>query len=56
MIFLRKIEPFASRATTRPTAGESTEKDRAADFVTVDLNSLLYKAELDFARLIKNKS
>ena len=28
-------------------------KDRAADFVTVDLNSLLYKAELDFAKLVK---
>lgn len=28
-------------------------KDRAADFVTVDLNSLLYKTELDIARLIE---
>lgn len=27
-------------------------KDRASDFVTVDLNSLLYKYELDFAYLI----
>lgn len=30
-------------------------KDRCADFVTVDLNSLLYKYELDFAYLIKNE-
>lgn len=30
-------------------------KDRAADFVTVDLNSLLYKYELDLARLIRDE-
>ena len=29
-------------------------EDRAADFVTVDLNSLLYKYEIDFARLISS--
>lgn len=31
------------------------DKDKCADFVTVDLNSLLYKAELDLAVLIKNE-
>lgn len=30
-------------------------KDKAADFVTVDLNSLLYKYELDIASFIKNE-
>jgi alpha,alpha-trehalase len=30
-------------------------KDRAADFVTVDLNSLLYRYELDLARLIRRE-
>ena len=30
-------------------------KDRAADFVTVDLNSLLYKFEVDFARFIQRE-
>lgn len=30
-------------------------KDRCADFVTVDLNSLLYKIELDIAYLIKHE-
>jgi alpha,alpha-trehalase len=31
------------------------DKDRCADFVTVDLNSLLMKYELDFAHFIKNE-
>jgi alpha,alpha-trehalase len=30
-------------------------KDQAANFVTVDLNALLYKYELDFAQLIKEE-
>ena len=31
------------------------ERDRCADFVTVDLNCLLYKYELDIARLIEER-
>lgn len=31
------------------------EGDRCADFVTVDLNSLLYKAEIDVARTIRDE-
>ena len=30
-------------------------KDRASDFVTVDLNSLLYKYEMDLAKFLKDK-
>lgn len=33
----------------------SGAKDRCADFVTVDLNSLLYKTELDIAYLLKHE-
>lgn len=50
---------FAQDRAVRESGHDTTSrwrvdgKDRAADFVTVDLNSLLYKTELDFARLIE---
>ena len=49
---------FAQDASVRESGHDTTHRwqvdgaDRAADFLTVDLNSLLYKYELDFARLI----
>lgn len=50
---------FAQDRAVRESGHDTTYRwrvdgvDRAADFVTVDLNSLLYKYELDFAHLTK---
>lgn len=52
-------EFFAQDLAVRESGHDTTYRwrvngrDRAADFVTVDLNSLLYKYELDIARIIK---
>jgi alpha,alpha-trehalase len=54
-------EFFANDRAVRESGHDTTYRwrvaghDRAADFVTVDLNSLLYKYELDLARLIRQE-
>lgn len=52
---------FAQDLAVRESGHDTTYRwtidgrDRASDFVTVDLNSLLYKYELDIARLIEKE-
>jgi len=50
-------EFFKQDRAVRESGHDTTHRfdDRAADFVSVDLNSLLYKYETDFADLIENE-
>jgi alpha,alpha-trehalase len=54
-------EFFAHDRAVRESGHDTTYRwrvngrDRAADFVTVDLNSLLYRYELDLARLVRQE-
>ena len=50
-------EFFKQDRAMRESGHDTTHRfdDRAADFVTVDLNSLLYKYETDFAEVIENE-
>lgn len=48
---------FKHDRAVRESGHDTTHRfdDRTADFVSVDLNSLLYKYELDFAELLENE-
>jgi alpha,alpha-trehalase len=50
-------EFFKQDRAMRESGHDTTHRfdDRAADFVTVDLNSLLYKYEMDFAEVIETE-
>jgi alpha,alpha-trehalase len=50
-------EFFKNDRAERESGHDTTHRfdDRAADFVSVDLNSLLYKYEMDFADLLENE-
>ena len=48
---------FKNDRAVRESGHDTTHRfdDRTADFVSVDLNSLLYKYEMDFAELLENE-
>ncbi|HXC36281.1 MAG TPA: trehalase family glycosidase [Candidatus Acidoferrales bacterium] len=48
---------FKNDRAMRESGHDTTHRfdDRAADFVSVDLNSLLYKYEMDFAEVLENE-
>jgi alpha,alpha-trehalase len=50
-------EFFKHDRAVRESGHDTTHRfdDRTADFVSVDLNSLLYKYETDFAELLENE-